>query len=100
MHSTRTRGAACSSIPNSLNLSIDFRAVMLEQDLLLLANYRLEYFRLNASNGITVHAGSAVRAVGPCGLVRGHGIDGKTCGRGYQCSTGREDTRQSTQEEG
>jgi hypothetical protein len=98
MHSMRTRGAACSSIPNGLNLSIDFRAVMLEQDL---ANYRLEYFRLNASNGITVHAGCAVRAVGLCGLVRGHGIDGdgKTCGRGYQCST-REDARQSTREEG
>jgi hypothetical protein len=57
MHNTRTRGAACSNMPNGLNCSINFRAVMLEQDLLLLANYRPEYFRQNASNGITVHIG-------------------------------------------
>jgi len=59
----RIHGAACSNIPN-------------EQDMLLLVNYRPEYFRRNTSNGITVvHTGSAVRAVGLRGRVRGHGID-------------------------
>ena len=71
-HSARTRGAACSNIPNGLNRSIDFRTVMLEEDLLLLANYRPENFRRNALNGITCHTGSAVMAVWPRGRVRGN----------------------------
>jgi len=50
--------------------------VKLEQNMLLLANYRQECFRRNASNGITVHTGSAVRAVG---LRRGYEIVGKIC---------------------
>jgi len=42
-----------------LNRSIDFRAAVLGHDLLLRANYRPEYFRRNAWDGITVHIGSA-----------------------------------------
>jgi len=38
---------------------IDFHTVMLEQDLLLLANSYL-FVRRNPSNGITVHSGSVV----------------------------------------
>jgi hypothetical protein len=49
---------------------------MVEQDLLLLANYRPYYFRRNALNGIAAHTGSAVRAIGLRGQVREHRMDG------------------------